>query len=317
MQHASPPNPAADARRGLWLGVLGVFLFALTIPMTRLAGGPASDPQLDPLFVALGRAAVAGLLSLAYLMLTRAPWPTPAQWPPLALTASCVVFGFPLLMGYAVREVDAIHASVISGLLPLATAVMAALVNRQRASLGFWLCALAGTALVIGFAAWRGGGALVVADAWLLGAVLAGALGYVSGARLSAQMKPEQVISWALVLALPMTLPVAIVAWPTAPVRASAWLGFGYVALFSMWLGFFAWYRALALGGALRVSQVQLLQPFLSMLLAVPLLGEKLDLATVGFALAVMGTVWLGRRMPAAGAPAPVPPAKEPRVSSA
>ena len=315
MPHTRAPTPA-DARRGLWLGVIGVLLFALTIPMTRLAGGPASDPQLDPLFVALGRAAVAGLLSAAYLLFSRAPLPAPAQWPLLAVTASCVVFGFPLLMGYAVREVDAIHASVISGLLPLATAVMAALVNRQRASAGFWACALVGTALVIGFAAWRGGGALVAADGWLLGAVLAGALGYVSGARLSASMKPEQVISWALVLALPITLPVAIVAWPTAPVRASAWLAFGYVALFSMWIGFFAWYRALALGGALRVSQVQLLQPFLSMLLAVPLLGEALDLATVGFALAVMATVWLGRRMPAAGVPS-LPPVKEPRVSSA
>jgi len=126
--------------------------------------------------------------------------------------------------------------------------------------------------------------------------------------------RAEQVISWALVLSLPVTLPVAIVSAPAAPVQFSAWLAFGYVALFSMWLGFFAWYRALAIGGALRVSQVQLLQPFLSMLVAVPLLGEALDLATVAFALAVMSTVWLGRRMPAA---APAPVLQEPaRVSS-
>ena len=312
MQHTSPPTPA-DARRGLWLGLLGVLIFAITIPMTRLAGGTVAAPQLDPLFVALGRAAVAGGLSVVYLLWVRAPWPTAAQWRLLAVTAGGVVFAFPLFMGYAVRHVDAVHASVISGLLPLATAVMVALVNRQRAGTGFWLCALAGTALVIGFAAWRGGGALEPADGLLLAAVLIGAVGYVSGARLSAAMQPEQVISWALVLSLPVTLPVAIVSAPAAPVQASAWFAFGYVALFSMWLGFFAWYRALAIGGALRVSQVQLLQPFLSMLVAVPLLGERLDLATVGFALAVMSTVWLGRRMPAAA-----PRLREPaRVSSA
>jgi drug/metabolite transporter (DMT)-like permease len=309
MPCTSPPSHA-DARRGLWLGLLGVLIFAITIPMTRLAGGTAADPQLDPLFVALGRAAVAGGLSVAYLLWVRAPWPTAAQWPLLVVTAGGVVFGFPLLMGYAVRHVDAVHASVISGLLPLATAVTAALVNRQRAGTGFWLCAMSGTALVIGFAAWRGGGALEPADGWLLAAVLVGAVGYVSGARLSAAMKPEQVISWALALSLPLTLPVAIVSAPAEPVRASAWLAFGYVALFSMWLGFFAWYRALAIGGALRVSQVQLLQPFLSMLVAVPLLGEELDLATVAFAFAVMSTVWLGRRMPAA-----YPKAVRPEVS--
>lgn len=294
---ASTPT-ATDATRGLLLGLAGVVMFALSIPMTRLAGGSAEAPQLDPAFVALGRAAVAGGLSLAYLALTRARRPQGREWRLLAFTAAGVVFGWPLLLGLAVRHVDAVHASVISGVLPLATAVIAALVLRQRPSAGFWACALAGLGLVVGFAAWRGAGALELADGLLLGAVLCASAGYVSGARLSTGLTAEQVICWVLVISLPVTLPLAVLTRPAAPVAASAWLGFAYVSLVSMWIGFFAWYRGLALGGTLRVSQVQVLQPFLSMLFAVPLLGEHLDGMTVVFALAVLAVVWWGKRQP-------------------
>jgi drug/metabolite transporter (DMT)-like permease len=296
---AAPPTP--DAARGMALGLAGVLMFALSIPMTRLAGGSAQAPQLDPAFVAFGRAAVAGLLSLAYLGLTRARRPQGREWPLLAFTALGVVFGWPLLLGLAVRHVDAVHASVVSGVLPLATAVIAALVLRQRPSAGFWACALAGLGLVIGFAAWRGAGGLEMADGLLLGAVLCASAGYVSGARLSAGLTAEQVICWVLVISLPVTLPLALLTWPQAPVAASAWAGFAYVSLVSMWIGFFAWYRGLALGGTLRVSQVQVLQPFLSMLFAVPLLGERLDAMTLVFAAAVLAVVWLGKRQPVQG----------------
>jgi drug/metabolite transporter (DMT)-like permease len=138
---------------------------------------------------------------------------------------------------------------------------------------------------------------LQAADALLALALLLGAFGYVWGARLSASMPPEHVISWVLVLALPVTLPVAWATGPTTPVPTASWLGFAYVALFSMWLGFFAWYRALALGGTVRISQVQLLQPFLSVIAAWPLLGESLDAATGVFLLAVMGVVFVSRRV--------------------
>ncbi|KQW46365.1 MULTISPECIES: DMT family transporter [unclassified Roseateles] len=289
---------ASDATRGLLLGVAGVFIFALSIPMTRLAGGSAAAPQLDPAFVAFGRAVVAGLLSVAYLAATGARRPRAGEWGPLAFTAAGVVFGWPLLLGVAVRHVDAVHASVVSGVLPLATAVIAALVLRQRPSGGFWACAFAGLALVIGFAAWRGAGGLEMADGLLLGAVVCASAGYVSGARLSRVMTAEQVICWVLVISLPITVPLAVLTRPAAPVAASAWVGFAYVSLFSMWIGFFAWYRGLALGGTLRVSQVQVLQPFLSMLLAVPLLGERLDAMSVVFAFAVLAVVWLGKRQP-------------------
>jgi drug/metabolite transporter (DMT)-like permease len=295
-------------QKGWWLGLLGVALFALTLPMTRLAVGPAQAPQLAPLFVTAGRAVVAAGCSVLYLLWLRAPRPTGAQWRWLALSGAGTVIGFPLCLALALREVPAVHGAVVTGVLPLGTAVAAALVLRQRPAAGFWACAGLGCALVLGYAAWRGGGAWHAADGLLLLAVACASIGYVYGARLAGQMGAQQVICWVLVLALPVTLPLALASWPAQPqaVRPPAWLGFGYVSLFSMWIGFFAWYRALALGGTLRVSQVQLVQPFLSLLLAVPLLGESLDAVTVWFALAVIGTVFLGRRMPAAAPPAAV-----------
>ena len=186
--------------------------------------------------------------------------------------------------------------------LPLGTAVLGAIALRQRPSARFWACALAGCALVLGYAAAAGGGTLSAADGLLLLAVAAGAAGYVAGARVAATMPAEHVICWVLVASLPLTLPATLATWPEAPVVPSAWLGFAYVSLVSMWLGFFAWYRGLALGGVVRVSQVQLLQPFLTLLFAVPVLGERLDPLAVVFALAVMATVAIGRKMPAPGA---------------
>jgi drug/metabolite transporter (DMT)-like permease len=286
--------------RGLWLGLLGVAIFALTLPMTRLAVGTPEAPQMSGVFIALGRAVVAAGLSALFLLATRAPWPRREDWLPLAITAGGVVFGFPLFTSIAMRYVQAVHASVIVGVLPLATALVGALLHRQRPSVGFWACGFLGSALVVGFALLKagGGGALHAADALLLAAMACAAVGYAYGARLSQRMRAEHVICWALLLSLPLTLPLAWWSRPVAPVSSSAWWAFGYVAVFSMWLGFFAWYRGLALGGTVRVSQVQLVQPFISMLFAVPLLGERLDVLTVGFALAVIATVFIGKKMP-------------------
>lgn len=282
------------------LGGLGVLIFAATLPMTRLAVGDAATPQLPPAFVTAGRAAVAGLLSVAWLLWLRAPLPARRHWPALTVSALGTVLGFPLFLALALRRVDAMHAAVVTGVLPLATAAVAAVVLRQRASAGFWGCALAGCALVIAYAGWQGAGALTMADGLLLLAVLCAAVGYVGGARVSASVPAPQVICWVLVLSLPLVLPLAWWLRPLQPASAAAWGGFAYVSLFSMWLGFFAWYRGLALGGVMRVSQVQLLQPFLALLFAVPILGERLDAATIGFALAVMAVVFVGRRMPVA-----------------
>jgi len=293
----SVPAAAAESR-GLWLGLLGVAIFAMTLPMTRLAVGPADAPQLPPLFVTAGRAALAALLSIAYLRLTGAQWPARGLWPALGLCAAGTVIGFPLFLALALRQVDAMHAAVVTGLLPLATAALAALAFRQRPSLGFWVCALLGSALVLGFAVWAGGGRLGWADGLLLLAIVSAAGGYVAGAAASRALSAEQVICWVLVLSLPLTGPLMLLSWPIRPASAAAWAGFAYVTVFSMWLGFFAWYRGLVLGGTVRVSQVQLLQPFLALLFAVPILGERLDPVTLIFSLAVVLTVFLGRRMP-------------------
>lgn len=305
-------------RKGLWVGFVGVAIFALTLPMTRLAVGTPEAPLMSGVFVALGRAVVAAGLSILFLLATRAPWPRRQDWLPLAITSAGVVFGFPLFTSVAMRHVEAVHASVIVGVLPLATALVGALLHRQRPSRGFWICAALGSVLVVAYALLRSGAGLRlhVADALLLAAMACAALGYAWGARLSQRMRAEHVICWALVIALPLTLPLA---WWTAPVTAlpaSAWAGFAYVAVFSMWIGFFAWYRGLALGGTVRVSQVQLVQPFLSMLFAVPLLGERLDALTLAFAVAVIATVFVGKKMPVRTAPATAPvlsPAVEPR----
>ena len=294
LSRAAALSPHDETRGPAW-GALGMTLFALTLPMTRLAVGSAADPQLSPLFVSAGRAAAAGLLSVAWLALTRAARPSRRQGTALALTALGVVLGFPLFLALALRQVNAVHAAVVTGVLPLATAAVGALTLRQRASAGFWACALLGCALVLAYAVTRGGG-FGPAYALLLLAVLSAAVGYVQGARLARHLTPEQVICWVLVLALPFTAPLALAAWPAHPVRPAAWAGFAYVSLCSMWLGFFAWYRGLALGGTLRVSQVQLAQPFLALMAAVPLLGETIDAATLGFALAIVATVFASRR---------------------
>jgi drug/metabolite transporter (DMT)-like permease len=286
---------------GLWLGLLGVVLFSITLPVTRLAVGTPETPLLTGYFIAFGRAGVAGMLSAVYLFAVKPPIPTLKQCRSLGMVSLGVVFGFPLMTSLAMRYVPAAHASVITGVLPLATAALAARVNRQRPSMGFWLCAVCGCLLVLGFAVLRSGQSgwwLHSADLMLLVAMVLGAIGYVWGGRLSTEMPAQHVISWALVISLPLTLPLAWLSRPLDSVPWSAWAGFAYVSLFSMWLGFFAWYRGLALGGTVRVSQVQLLQPFLGMLFAIPILGESLDLTTLGFGLAVVATVFIGRKMP-------------------
>ena len=304
--------------QGLWWGVLGVAVFAVTLPMTRLATGTLDAPQLTPWFITFARAALAGGLSVVFLVMTRSPLPTPAQRKPLAMALLGNALGYPLFLGFALRQVTSGHAAVITALLPLATAAIAAWVLHQRARWGFWLCALVGAALVMAYSLLRAyqqgqGFGLVWADLLLVGAVVSAATGYVFGAKVTPALGAERVICWVCVMALPLTLPGTLLTWPAHSVNLSAWLALGYVGVFSMWAGFFAWYRGMALGGALRVSQTQLLQPFFSILAAVPLLGEPLETVTLGFALAVVVTVFAGKRS-ATPLPATVstvhPPAK-------
>jgi len=258
--------------------------------------------ELDPPFVALGRALVAAVLAGAWLWWRRAPLPPRTAWRALAAVALGCVLGFPWLTSIAMRTLPASHGAVLVGVLPLATAIWAALLGRERPSAGFWLIALAGTALTVGFALREGGGALHRADGLMLLAVLLGGLGYAEGGRLAQSLGGEQVISWALVWAAPFALAsLLLLGWtghaalPAA--GTAAWLGFAYVSMFSMLIGFFFWYRGMALGGVARVGQTQLLQPFLSLAGAAVLLGEPLVAAQWGCALAVIVLVALGRKM--------------------
>lgn len=289
------------------LGALAVLVFAMTIPMTRLANGTLDDPQLPPLFVAMSRSALAGLLAAVYLVAVKAPRPGRAQWPLLAAVVAGAIVLFPVCMGWAVRVAPAMHAAVIVGALPLATAALAAWWLRQRPGPWFWWAAGAGCALVAAYAlraAHQGGAAghaLLGADALMVLALLGGALAYVAGAALSRQMPASHVISWALVLALPLT---ACGAWWCRPVGdaalavpGSAWAALACLAIGPTWLGYFAWYAALA-REPMQVSQLQLMQPFLSIGLACLLLGEVLDPVTLVFSAAVLSTVLAAQRKP-------------------
>ncbi|MBC3918705.1 DMT family transporter [Undibacterium sp. CY18W] len=276
------------------LGLVGVIIFSLTLPFTRMAVA-----ELNPVFVALGRAVVAACCSGILLWMQGGKWPQRAQMKPLLITALGVVVGFPLFSSIAMAHVPASHGAIVLGILPLATALFAALRFNEKPSMGFWLMALLGSGLVIVFALMQGGGSFQMADLALFVAVIAAAMGYAEGGRLSQSMGGQQVISWALLLAMPVLLPITLwLGWHYG-IQASgrAWAGFAYVSVFSMFIGFFFWYKALALGGIARVGQVQLLQPFLSLLGAAVILGETLSGREILFALAVIVVVGFGRRM--------------------
>ena len=291
--------------RGLWLGLLAVTMFALSLPMTKLAVGSHDAPLLSPWFSSFGRAAVAGLCSAVYLWYTRAQWPRGGQWRTLFLIGIGNAIAFPILQTVGLLYVPSSHAAVFNGLLPLATAAIAALIFRQHAPLRFWAWAILAAALVIAFALWRafvkdGFIALHFADVVRFFAIIFCGFGYAQGAKLAREMPAAHSLSWMLVLFLPITLPAMLYTAPTQAVPWTAWVGFGYIAVFSMWIGMMIWFYALHIGGAVRVSQVQIVQPFLTIVFSIPLLGEAFSWMTVAFAAAVIWAAYMGKRVPIA-----------------
>ncbi len=286
-------SPSSALRQGLIYGLIGVAAFSLTLPATRIAVA-----ELDATIVGLGRAIAAALLAGIVLAVGRQRFPGVAALPRLAVVALGIIVGFPWLSAWAMQYVPAIHGAVVIGLLPLSTAVFAALRAGERPSGLFWLATATGSAAVVVYAAFSGGGTLHVADLALLGAVVSAGLGYAEGARLARTLGGLQVISWALVLAAPvLAVPVGLaVAAHGLHAGAAAWSGFAYVSVFSMYLGFFAWYRGLVRGGIARVGQLQLLQPFLTIGAAAALLGEPLSAGALIAAAVVVGCVAIGRR---------------------
>ncbi|MDQ2634237.1 MAG: DMT family transporter [Pseudomonadota bacterium] len=275
---------------GLVNGLIGVVIFSASLPATRVA-----VLQFDPLFLTGARAAIAGLLGLGLLLLFRERRPSRGDLGSLLITALGVVVGFPLLTALALQYVTSAHSIVFIGLLPLSTAIFGVLRGGERPRPAFWLFSAAGSALVAGFAFMQGVAASPMGDALMLAAIIVCGLGYAEGAKLSRTLGGWQVISWALVLSLPVMVALSIVTMPASfeGIGLPAWIGLAYVSVFSMLVGFVFWYRGLAEGGIAAVGQLQLLQPFFGLAIAAALLGESVTwlmfLITVGVILCVFG----------------------------
>ncbi|MBB4230648.1 DMT family transporter [Rhizobium mongolense] len=276
-------------RTGGWInGFLGVLIFSGSLPATRVAVA-----NFDPLFLTVARAAIAGILALCLLLAFREKRPGRADLVSLLVVSLGVVIGFPLLTAFALKHITSAHSTVFIGLLPLATAVFGVLRGGERPRPVFWLFSCLGSATVAGFALMREDAASSVGDLLMLAAIIVCGLGYAEGGRLSRKLGGWQVISWALVLSLPVMLMLSLVVMPPSfPDAAStSWIGLAYVSLFSMLIGFIFWYRGLALGGIAAVGQLQLLQPFFSLALAAVLLHEKVSLSMFAVTLAVVACV--------------------------
>ncbi|MBT9292769.1 DMT family transporter [Prosthecodimorpha staleyi] len=274
-------------------GLLGVLIFSGSLPATRVAVAGFS-----PLFLTAARAAIAAALGAVLLAALRQSLPARRDLASLAIVAFGVVAGFPLLTALALTQVTAAHSIVFIALLPLATAGFGVLRGGERPAPAFWLFSMLGSAVVAGFALANDATANLGGDLAMLAAIVVCGLGYAEGAALSRRLGGWQVISWALLLAAPAMLALAAVTWPAdwSRVALPAWLGLGYVSVFSMLVGFVFWYRGLALGGIAGVGQLQLLQPFFGLVLAGWLLGEPIAASMIAATGAVVLCVTLARR---------------------
>jgi drug/metabolite transporter (DMT)-like permease len=294
MQEKSGNQNMSDQTKGQLLGLLAVIAFSLTLPLTRSA-----LVDMQPIFIGTGRAVLAAFCAAIFLLASRARLPTLLQIRSLIWVGMGAVIGFPILTALAMTNVDSSHGGVVLGILPLATAGAGFLFAGERPSPRFWVSAVIGSALVVAFSLLQGLGALRYGDLALFGAVLCACVAYSVGARLSKQMGGLVVISWAILLAFPIVVIPAIRTAPDfAQVSLGSWLDFLYVGVISQFLGFWPWYRGMALGGIAKIGQIQLLQPFFTFAAAWLWLGERLDVKTVLFACAVLLTVMIGRSAP-------------------
>ncbi|MDC8100329.1 MULTISPECIES: DMT family transporter [Chryseobacterium] len=275
-----------------WInGFIGVVLFSGGLPATKLA-----VMEMSPTFVTIVRAAVAGVLALIVLWLGKEKRPVKKDLVPLLLVSLGCVVGFPLLSALALQYLTSAHSIVFLGMLPLATAIFGVLRGGERPHPVFWLFSIVGSLLVIGYAVSQGISASPIGDILMLLAVILCGMGYAEGAKLSKTLGGWQVISWALVLALPIMIPLFFIYFPEdiQNVSFQGWFGLAYISLFSMFIGFIFWYKGLAQGGIATVGQLQLLQPFFGLALAAWLLHEQVSIGmlgvTIGVILCVAGT---------------------------
>jgi len=285
-------SPATKKISSGWLnGFIGVLFFSGSMPATKLA-----VMDMNPFFVTVSRATIAGLLALVVLLVLKEKRPAKNTFVPLIIVAIGAVIGFPLLSAMALAHISSAHSLVFLGLLPLLTAVFAVLRGGEQPKPIFWLFSILGSLLVVGYAVYQGINTSPIGDLLMLAAIILCGLGYAEGARLSKTIGGWQVISWALVISLPLMLPLVFVFKPVtfATIGPDAWFGLAYISLFSMFIGFIFWYKGLAQGGIATVGQLQLLQPFFGLALAATLLHEEVSLnmvaVTIGIILCVAGS---------------------------
>lgn len=290
-------TPISRKHAGLGWGLLGVTAFSFTMPFTRVA---VENGHMSPLFVGAGRATIAAVLAIIALRLTRQALPRGNQWIRLAIVAAGVVVGFPFLTSYALTMTSASHGAVIIAVLPAVTAVFTVVRTGERPSRSFWIAASLGAVAAVGFALIQGGGSFGLhwSDLLLFAAVVACAIGYAEGGLLSRELGSWQTISWALVIASPFMVILTGVAVAQHPPTASPveWGAFAYLAVVSMFLGFIAWYRGLAIGPMAQVSQVQLAQPVMTIAWAALLLGEHIGWPTTLGGVAVIACALIAVR---------------------
>jgi drug/metabolite transporter (DMT)-like permease len=280
--------------KGMLIGFIGILIFSLTLPVSKIA-----VLSFDPYFIAFGRATLAGMVALVYLLYKKEIMPSKADFTKFVVIALGVIYGFPIFTTVAMTEGSSSHGAVILGMMPLATTVIGVIRFKERPSLGFWLVALLGAALVVAYALLKSSGSFTYIDGLLVLGGISAAVGYVEGGELSRKINPRSVISWALVISLPVNIMMSYFTFNTEYIHAGpmAWTSFIYLSLFSMFIGFFFWYEGLAVGGIARVSQVQLTQPFCTLVVASILLGDALTIMNLVFAFLVVSTVILGKRM--------------------
>jgi len=294
--HGLIMNTHSHIWRGMIYGFIGMACFSLTAPFTRLA-----LQGFSPYFITAGRVSLAGLLAALILYLRRERWPARIYWRRLVLVSLGVSIGFPLSLGIALTHTDASHAGIVLAILPLLTSILGAISHQEKHGKSFWLIAVSGCLSVLAYIFWNSGIRLVAADLWLLLAAISAAIAYSAGASVTRTLGGINTICWAMVFMLPFSIPAAIYmvmqfdTFTTVPLPAVA--AFLYLALVSQLLGFFPWYAGLSLGGVARVSQVQLLQTFLTLFAAAWLLDEVVEWHSWLVAALVAGQVYLAKRL--------------------
>ena len=279
--------------KGMLIGFVGISIFSLTLPFTQMA-----VYEMSPFFVAFARASIAGICALILLIFTKSKFPNKIQIRRLIIIVIGVIYGFPIFTSIAMKTLPSSHSGIVLGILPLAMSLFAAIKYKEKPSSSFWIISIFGTFIVISYTFMDNNGSLMIEDLWLLFAILFAAIGYSEGGKLAKEMGSIGVISWALVISLPINLFASYLFYEInyTSISFQAIISLTYVGLFSMFIGFFFWYKGIAIGGISRVGQVQLIQPFLTIVGAYFLTNEKITTLNILFAFMVLIVIIIGRK---------------------